>query len=176
MPENLPSSLPSQLSIIQAKGTLDWAYPAFILGSTAAVMDKKVEIFCTFYGLNCLLKDTSKLKVSPLGNPGMIMKSPVGPNWFKRVDWNNALAPFFWTLPGMTSLATKGFKMQMEKQKQLSFEDLRTLCLELGVKLTACQMTVDLMGFKEEDFIDGVEFAGAATYFANSPASQSLFI
>ncbi len=170
------TTLSGQLSIIQAKGTLDWAYPAFILASTAAVMDKQVEIFFTFYGLNCLLKDTSRLKVSPLGNPGMVMKSPVGPSWFRSVDWNNVLPPLVWSLPGMTSLATIGFKKQIAQQNQLSFAELRDLCLELGVKLTACQMTVDLMGFKEEDFIEGVGFSGAATYFSSSPSNQSLFI
>lgn len=165
-----------QLSLIQTKGTLDWAYPAFILASTAAVMDKKVELFFSFYGLNCLLKDVSNLKVSPLGNPGMIIKSPYGPDWFKKINLNQALPGFIWGLPGMTSLATYGFKQQLASQNQLSIEELRTLCLDLGVKFTACQMTMDLMGLQEKDLIEGVEFAGAATYFAHSPDQQSLFI
>lgn len=168
--------LPEQFSVIQTKGTLDWAYPAFILASTAAAMDKQVELFFTFYGLNCILKDTSGLKVSPLGNPGMIMKSPVGPEWFKQVDWNKALPGFMWTLPGVASLATWGFKKQLLLNGQVPIDELRGLCLELGVKMTACQMTVELMGLQQAQFVEGVEMAGAATYFSKTPGTQSLFI
>ena len=66
-----------KLTIIATKGTLDWAYPPFILGSTAAALGMEVSIFFTFYGLNLLLKDTSVLKVTPMANPAMPMKMPV---------------------------------------------------------------------------------------------------
>lgn len=167
---------PSQFSLIQSKGTLDWAYASFILASTASVMDKDVELFFTFYGLKCLLKDTRGLKISPLGRPDMIVRSPVGPTWFRHVDWNQKLPGLVWTLPGMSNLATLGFKKQMKQQGQMSIEALRELCLDLGVKMTACQMTVDLMGLQSDDFIEGVEFAGAPSYFAQTPETQSLFI
>lgn len=166
----------SQLSIIQTKGTLDWSYPAFILASTAAAMDKEVEIFFTFYGLNAALNSTDHLKVSPLGNPGMVMKSPVGPDWLKQVDFNKVLPGLVWTLPGMSQLATWGFKKQLLQQGQVPIDELRDLCVELGVNMTVCQMTMELMGYKESDFIDGADFAGAATYFAQTPDNQSLFI
>ncbi len=167
---------PSQFSLIQTKGTLDWAYPAFILASTAAVMDKEVEMFFTFYGLKTILKDAQGLKVSPLGNPGMPVKSPVGPEWLKNIDWNQNLPGLVWTLPGAAMLATWGFKKQMLMQGQVPIEELRGLCMELGVKMTACQMTVDLMGYHQDAFIDGVDFAGAASYFAQTPENQSLLI
>lgn len=166
----------SQLSIIHSKGTLDWCYPTFILASTAAAMDKQVNLFFTFYGLQALLKDTSGLKVSPLGNPAMVVYSPVGPRWFRRIDLNRVLPGFIWSLPGMASLATWGFKKTLSNNGQVSIGELRDLCLELGVRMTVCQMTMEMMGYQESDFIDGVEFAGAATYFANSPESQSLYI
>jgi peroxiredoxin family protein len=166
----------SQFSLIQTKGTLDWAYPAFILASTAAVMDKEVEMFFTFYGLKTILKETQSLKVSPLGNPGMPMKSPVGPEWLKKIDWNQNLPGLVWTLPGAAMLATWGFKKQMLMQGQVPLEELRELCVELGVKMTACQMTVDLMGYQPDAFMDGVDFAGATTYFAQTPQNQSLLI
>ncbi|BCN93824.1 NADH dehydrogenase [Thiomicrorhabdus immobilis] len=164
------------LSVIHSKGTLDWAYPTFILASTAAAMDKKVELFFTFYGLKAVLKSTDGLKVSPLGNPGMVIHSPIGPEWFKKVDLNSVLPGLVWTLPGMSMLATWGFKKTLELQGQVSIKELRALCLELGVKMTVCQMTMEMMGYREEDFIDGVEFAGAATYFANTPQVQTLYI
>lgn len=169
-------ALADQFSVIQTKGTLDWAYPAFILASTAAAMDKEVELYFTFYGLNCILKDSSGLKVSPLANPGMVVKSPVGPDWLQQIDWNRKLPGLVWTLPGASMLATWGFKKRMLIEGQVPIEELRGLCLELGVKMTACQMTVDLMGYKPEDFIEGVSFAGAASYFAQTPKTQSLFI
>ena len=62
-----------KLAIIATKASLNWAYPPFILASTAAALGCEVEIFCTFYGLRLLKKDISKLQVSPLGNPGMPM-------------------------------------------------------------------------------------------------------
>jgi len=76
-----------KVAMICTKGTLDWAYPPFILGSTAVALDKEVSMFFTFYGLNLLLKDTSKLRVSPAGNPGMPMKLPYGPEWLRKIDW-----------------------------------------------------------------------------------------
>lgn len=72
-----------KMALIATKGTLDWAYPPFILASTAAALGYEVQIFFTFYGLQLLKKDLSGLKVSPLGNPGMPMKMPFGPKWFK---------------------------------------------------------------------------------------------
>jgi len=166
----------NQLSVIHSKGSLDWAYPTFILASTAAAMEKDVELFFTFYGLKAVLKDTTHLKVSPLGNPGMVVNSPVGPAWLKKIDWNVVLPGLVWTLPGMSKLATWGFKKTLAMQGQVSVEELRSLCLELGVKMTVCQMTMEMMGYKEADFIEGVQFAGAATYFANTPKNQSLYI
>jgi predicted peroxiredoxin len=95
LPQKLEEALRSReesktpsMSIIATKGTLDWAYPPFILGSTAAALGWDVSIFFTFYGLNLLKKDVSDLKVSPLGNPGMPMKMPFGPGWFKGINWN----------------------------------------------------------------------------------------
>ena len=67
------------MTIIATKGTLDWAYPPFILASTAAALGWNVSVFFTFYGLELLRKDLRKLKVSPLGNPAMPMKMPFGP-------------------------------------------------------------------------------------------------
>ncbi|WP_040728047.1 DsrE/DsrF/DrsH-like family protein [Thiomicrorhabdus sp. Kp2] len=166
----------SNLSIIHSKGTLDWAYPTFILASTAAAMDKDVQLFFTFYGLKAVLKSTDSLKVSPLGNPGMVIRSPVGPEWLTNIDFNQVLPGLVWTLPGMSLLATWGFKKTLLQQGQVPIEELRDLCIELGVNMTACQMTMEMMGHQESDFIDGIGFAGAATYFANTSESQSLYV
>ena len=153
-----------KLAIIATKGTLDWAYPPLILASTAAALDYEVQIFCTFYGLQLLRKDVSGLKVSPLGNPGMPMKMPFGPKWFKSINWNipNAIQAI---VPGYESLATVLMKQTIANSGVASIETLRSICIESDVKFLGCQMTVDLFGFGPSDFIEGIDFVGAATFF-----------
>ena len=152
-----------KLAIIATKGTLDWAYPPFILASTAAALGYETQIFFTFYGLQ-LLKKKLDLKVSPLGNPGMPMKMPFGPKWFRGINWNipNAVQA---VVPGFESFATVLMKQTIKNNGVASIEELRDLCREADVKMIGCQMTVDLFGFDHVDFIDGLEFAGAATFF-----------
>jgi len=143
-----------KLAIIATKGTLDWAYPPFILSSTAAALGYDVMIFFTFYGLQ-LLKKKLNLKVSPLGNPGMPM--PMGMDkWFPVLGT---------AIPGMESIMTMMMKNTMKKKGVASIEDLRELCIEAEVKLVACQMTVDLFDMNHSDFLDGLDFVGAASFF-----------
>ena len=153
-----------KLAIIATKGTLDWAYPPFILASTAAALDYSVEIFFTFYGLQLVRKDLSVLKVSPLGNPGMPMKMPFGPKWFRGINWNipNAIQAI---VPGYESLATALMKQTIANNGVATIHDLRSMCQEAEVKFIACQMTVELFGFQHSDFIDGMEYGGAASFF-----------
>ena len=165
------------MTIIATKGTLDWAYPPFILSSTAAALGWNVSIFFTFYGLNLLKKDLSHLKVSPLGNPGMPMKMPFGPEWFKSINWNipNAVQAI---VPGFESMATTLMSKTIHDKGVAGVEELRTACIEGGVNLIGCQMTVDLFGYKPEDFITQVkEYCGAATFLPMArDADVSLFI
>lgn len=153
-----------RLAIIATKGTLDWAYPPFILASTAGALGYDVQIFFTFYGLNLLKRDLGGLKVSPLGNPGMPMKMPFGPKWFRGINWNipNAVQA---VVPGFESLATGLMKQTIQQKGVASIPELRQLCLDADVKFVGCQMTVDLFGFEHADFIDGIEYGGAATFF-----------
>ena len=139
-----------KLSIIATKGSLDWAYPPFILSSTAAALGYDVQIFFTFYGLELLKKDLS-LQVTSLGNPAMPMPMPV--------------PVMMQALPGMQGMMTSMMKSKMKKKGVASVEELRDLCLEADVKMTACQMTVDLFDYDQGDFIDGIDFAGAAAFF-----------
>lgn len=139
-----------KLAIIATKGTLDWAYPPLILGSTAAALGYDVQIFFTFYGLQMLRKKLN-LQVSPLGNPGMPMPMPV--------------PVLIQALPGMQSVMTYMMKNKMKSKGVASIEELRDLCIEADVKMIACQMTVDLFEFNTSEFISGVEYGGAATFF-----------
>jgi len=138
-----------KLAIIATKGSLDWAYPPFILASTAAALGYRVEIFFTFYGLQLLRKNLD-LKVTSLGNTGMPMPVP--------------MPVLLQTLPGMQSMMTMMMKNKMKSKGVASVEELRGLCVEAEVKLIACQMTVDLFEFRNSDFIEGIEFGGAATF------------
>ena len=150
-----------KLAIIATKGSLDWAYPPFILASTAAALDYEVQIFFTFYGLQ-LLKKKLDLKVTPLGNPGMPM--PGGMERFMPV--------LLTALPFMQRIMTVMMKAKMKKKGVASIEDLRSMCQEADVKLIACQMTVDLFDLDRAAFIDGVEYGGAATFFEFAGASD----
>lgn len=143
-----------KLAIIATKGSLDWAYPPLILGSTAAALGYDVEIFFTFYGLQILRKKLD-LKVTPLGNPGMPM--PMGMDkWFPVLGT---------ALPGMEAMMTAMMKKKMADKGVASLEELRELSLEAEVRFIACQMTVDLFDLSRNDFIEGVEYAGAARFF-----------
>ena len=143
-----------KLAIIATKGSLDWAYPPFILSSTAAALGYEVEIFFTFYGLQ-LLRKKLDLQVTPLGNPGMPM--PLGMDkWFPVLGT---------ALPGMQSMMTMMMKKKMADKGVAGLEELRELCQEAEVKLIACQMTVDLFDMDTAEFIDDIEYAGAARFF-----------
>lgn len=143
-----------KLAIIATKGSLDWAYPPFILASTAAALGYEVQVFFTFYGLQ-LLKKKPNLEVTPLGNPGMPM--PMGMDkWFPVLGL---------ALPGMQGMMTAMMKQKMKSKGVASIEELRELCQEAEVKMIACQMTVDLFDMPKDEFIDGVEYAGAAAFF-----------
>ncbi len=165
------------MTIIATKGTLDWAYPPFILASTAAALGWDVSVFFTFYGLELLKKDLRKLKVSPLGNPAMPMKMPMGPAWFKSIRWNipNAVQSL---IPAYEAFATKMMKKTIKTKGVSEIGELRNLCIEAGVNLIGCQMTVDLFGYKRSDFIPEVkEYCGAATFLPMAKdADVSLFI
>ena len=155
-----------RLTIIATKGTLDWAYPPFILASTAAALGYQVTMFFTFYGLQ-LLKKELNLRVSPLGNPGMPM--PMGMNsWFPVLGT---------AIPGMETIMTGMMKNTIKSKGVATIEELRDLCLEADAKLIGCQMTIDLFDMKREDFIDDIDIGGAATYFEHAgKANVNLFI
>ena len=154
------------LTIIATKGTLDWAYPPFILSSTAAALGYNVTMFFTFYGLQLLKKDLN-LSVSPLGNPGMPM--PMGMDkWFPVLGT---------AIPGMQAMMTGMMKNTIKTKGVASVAELRSLCLEADVKMIGCQMTIDLFDMKHEDLIDEIDLGGAATYFEHAGESDiNLFI
>jgi len=172
----IEASRTPSMSIIATKGTLDWAYPPFILASTAAALGWEVDMFFTFYGLLLLKKDLDA-EVSPLGNPAMPMKLPFGPKWFQDYSWpmpNLLMAG----VPGFEKLATGLMKKTFRNKGVASVEELRSLCLEADVHMVACQMTVDVFGFDNSDFIPEVtDYVGATSFLPVARKSDvCLFI
>jgi len=161
------SSGTKSMSIIVTKGSLDWAYPPFILSTTAAAMGLDVTLFFTFYGLPLLLKDLD-LKMTPLGNPAMKMPMMGG-----HMGMPNVMS----MIPGVDAGATAMMKNMMKKKGVASIPELRSLAVESGVRMIACQMTMDLFEYKLEDMIEGIELGGAATYIEVATQSDiNLFI
>ncbi|WP_265109855.1 DsrE/DsrF/DrsH-like family protein [Halosolutus halophilus] len=136
-----------KMTIVATQGSFDMAYPPLILASTAAAFGWDVVVFHTFWGLDILHEEKSQnLKLSAVGNPNMPMP--------------NALA----ALPGMDSMATKMMQKKIDENGTATIEELIDLSLDSGVDLQACQMTIELMDYDEDDFYDGVTTGvGAAT-------------
>jgi len=158
----LDPARPKRAALIASKGTLDMAYPPLILATAAAAMDMEAAIFFTFYGLDIVKKKKlSNLKVPPLANPAMPVPMP------------NIIG----MLPGMTRMATWMMKDWMKKGGVPSIPDLLDFAKENGVRLIVCQMSMDVLGIKKEELIDGLEFSGAAAYLDYAAdADITLFV
>jgi peroxiredoxin family protein len=147
-------------AIIASKGTLDMAYPPLLLATGARSMGIDASVFFTLYGVN-ILKKKGGLKVAPLANPAMPMPVP------------NLIG----AMPGMTSMASLMMKGMFKKQSVPSIKELLAMSVDSGVKLVACQMTVDVLGIKKKDLIDGIEYGGLATFLEYGMGSTiTLFV
>lgn len=164
-----PAATPAtkSMSIIVTKGSLDWAYPPFILASTAAAMGLPVTMFFTFYGLPLLLKKLN-LQLTAAGNPAMKM-----PMMGAHMGLPNLLT----AVPGVDAACTVMMKNLMSKKGIAPIEDLREACLDADVRMIACQMTLDLFEYSMDEMIEGPEIGGAATYIEVAANSDiNLFI
>ena len=150
--------------IIASKGTLDWAYPPLILATAAAAAGMETSIFFTFYGLNIIRKDFERrLVVSPVANPAMPMPVP--------------MPDLVTALPGMQTMATMMMKSMFKKHGVATIRELIDAAKESGVWFIACQMTMDVFGYPQEDFLEGVEFGGAAAFLSEARKSHvTLFV
>ena len=158
---------PKRLALVASKGSLDMAYPPLILATSAAAMGWEVGIFFTFYGLDILNRNkVGNLKVAPLANPAM--PAPIG---------NIPVPNFIGAIPGMTSIATSMMQGWMNRAKMPAVTELLDVARDSGVNLFACTTTMGVMRVKNEDIIEGAQFAGAAAFLDYaSEANVSLFI
>ena len=150
--------------LIASKGTLDWAYPPLILSTAAAAAGMETAVFFTFYGLNIIHREFErKLKVSPVGNPALPMPVP--------------MADVVTAMPGMKAMATSMMKSMFRSKNVAAIRELLDAARESGVRLIACQMTMDVFGYSRDDFVDGVEVGGAAAFLSLARrAHVTLFI
>ena len=156
-----------RLSMIVTKGSLDWAYPPFILATTASAMGLEVSMFFTFYGLT-LLKKKLDLHVTTLGNPAMAM-----PMFGMHIGMPNLMS----AVPGVDAAATAMMKNLIKKKGVASIEDLREMAIESDVEMVACQMTMDLFEYSMDDMVEGPVLGGAATFIETATKSDiHLFI
>nr|WP_282705222.1 DsrE/DsrF/DrsH-like family protein [Sporomusa ovata] len=152
-------------TLVVFSGDLDKAIAAFIIATGAASLGKQVTMFFTFWGLNIL-----KRKDRPV-----VIKDTIA-KMFDVMLPNNA-----GELP-LSNMHLGGMGPMMIKyiMKKNNVDDVETLiknALHMGVKVVACSMSMDLMGIKQEEFIDGVEIAGVASYLAATDDSGlNLFI
>ncbi|MCE5244351.1 MAG: DsrE/DsrF/DrsH-like family protein [Syntrophobacteraceae bacterium] len=130
-------------TFICSRGSLDGAYPALILAINARRLGMEATVFYTFMGINVILKDgLKKLRFTPPGTLGAI--------------------------PGMAFVATKMMRRQIEGAGIPSLDELMEMAQLEGVKFVACKMTIDMMGLKPEDFIEGVEIQTAEGYLKHA--------
>lgn len=152
-------------TIIVFDGDLDKVLAAFIIANGAAAMGRHVTMFFTFWGLNVLRK-SNKQKVNKTFIESMFgVMMPRGVNKLKLSNMN------------MGGMGSKMIKMIMRKKNVDSLEVLMQKALKAGVKLIACTMSMDIMGIKAEELIDGVELGGVGTYLGDAEESNvNLFI
>jgi len=147
--------------IVCSKGTLDMAYPPFMIATTAAAMGWDVHLYFTFWGMDIVTKGKSdKLKLASVGNPSLPMPNILG------------------MLPGMTAMATKMIKGKMKKSNMPSIPEMIKTAKDLGVKFHACTPTMQLTGLTKEDLIPEVDdLIGAATFVdLSKEATVTLFV
>ena len=129
-----------KVSIITSKGSLEGVYPGLIMANGARMEGIEVNLFFTFFGLEAVMKDRmDKLKVATVGNPAMHIPSIIG------------------ILPGMSTLATKKMKAEMEKLDIPPVSEFIEMIHDSGANLYACKATVDMFHLNKDDFCPQVE-------------------
>ncbi len=144
---------------------LDKALASFVIANGAAASGKKVTMFFTFWGLSVIKRS----------QPAKVRKDLMGRMFGFLLPKNSKkLALSKMNFAGMGPGMMRG---RMKSKKIDSLETMIETALRAGIRLTACQMSMDIMGVAKEELIDGVEFGGVATYLdAASSSGVNLFI
>ncbi len=171
VPKKVAEDKPRHIAFICSKGTLDMAYPALVMGWAALGNGIDVTIFFTFWGLDLINKDrVDHLEIAPVANTSMKM-SMMG------VPGNLGIPQLLGVLPGMTAFATALMKDKMKKLEVPSVREYLQMLVDAGAKLYACKMSVDMMGLKMDDFVEGVEgIVTAGDFMDMTEGAQIVFI
>lgn len=152
-------------TMVVFSGDLDKAIASFIIANGAASMGKKVTMFFTFWGINILKKDEA-IKVNKSFIERMFGKMmPRGTKELKLSNMN------------MGGIGPKMIRNIMKKHNISSLEELMQSAIKNGVEIVACQMSMDLLGIKKEELIDGIKISGVGYYLGQAEDSNvNLFI
>jgi peroxiredoxin family protein len=164
---SLENSRRDQLSIALVSGDMDKILATMIISLAAASMDTKVKLFFSFWALAALRDKNKKAKGKDLISKMFGAMLPTGKNKLKLSRMNMA---------GMGPLMIKSL---MRKNGVLTLEEMFKEAGELGIEITVCEMSMNLMGFKREEMIDYpyLRYAGAGTFVADAgESSMQLFI
>lgn len=164
--DNMNSGKPmKKKTMVVFNGELDRAIASFIIANGAAAMGNEVTMFFTFWGLNILRKDQSEQVEKSIMDKMFCWMMPRGSKKLRLSNMN------------MFGIGAKMIRRVMQNKGVDSLEELIKQAQENGVKMIACQMSMDVMGIKREELIDGIEVSGVATFLGESDeANMSLFI
>jgi NADPH-dependent 2,4-dienoyl-CoA reductase/sulfur reductase-like enzyme/peroxiredoxin family protein/rhodanese-related sulfurtransferase/TusA-related sulfurtransferase len=152
-------------TMVVFSGDLDKAIASFIIANGAAAMGKKVTMFFTFWGINILRKNQNTSVKKTLVEKMFGWMMPRGSQKLKLSQMN------------MAGIGPKMIRSIMKNKNVESLETLMKSAIESGVEIVACQMSMDLLGFKKEELIDGVKLGGVGYYLGEAYNSNvNLFI
>jgi peroxiredoxin family protein len=159
------------IAFICSKGNLDMVYPALVMGWAALGNGIDVTIFFTFWGLDMITEDRiDHLQIPPVANTSMKMG-------MMGVPGNLGIPNLMGALPGMTRFATSMMKKKIEEVQAPPVREYVQMLVDGGAKLYACKMSVDMMGLKQEDFVEGVlDIVTAADFMDVTEGAQIVFI
>lgn len=158
-----PEKVNRKLCIIVSKGSLDMAYPPMILANAARMDGIDVDLFYTFWGLDCITKGKlGNLHVATVGNPNM---HP----WFH-------IPTIIGVLPGMSAMASWMMRREIAKLDFPPVEEFMQTLVDSGAHVYGCKMSMDMMRLTKADLIDGAEVLGAMEFMELSAGAQTLFI
>lgn len=162
---NEKSGNTENMTMVVFSGDLDKAIASFIIANGAAAMNKKVTLFFTFWGINILRKSSHAPVQKNLIEKMFGFMMPKGSKKLGLSKMN------------MGGIGPKMIRSIMEKKNVQSLEELIKAAMDSGVEIVACQMSMDLLGIKEEELLDGVKFGGVGYMLAESDESNAtLFI
>jgi len=157
---------------ICSKGDLDMAYPALVMGWAALGNGIDVTIFFTFWGMDIITKKRQKhLELNPITKTSMkmsLMGLPTG---------NLGIPNILSILPGMTAFTSWFMKKKIAEVEAPPIDEYVQMLADAGANLYACKMSVDMFGYTQDDFVDGVtDIVTAGDFMDMTEGAQIVFI